>query len=341
MPDIRLDEEVQRLQSNSINGTKHIPVAFAPRLRVGGTPPPALGRTEPRKKYQSAFICRPPSSPPTTSRRCGPATSWPTVSMSRTTSSTRAPLASLSHLLRARGRRPQLGARDTMARSDLPHLGFGHGHRASRPHHRRLHRPCRDYHRGPNGRHGRRPRTTGCASGSAWAGARRSSSRPGMTSPPAQANEMITDLEVSRAAGGPSSTATITTCPSARLSRRRPHPSPFSVAGTPRWRCAGRPRSATVGSGPGREQRGKVRPPRRPGSGTPGGRHPERAIRHLSRSTNGPTSMHAVSPRPAPATSCARPGCSSRSIPVLPDDTVLADRLVAVKRFAEEIVAKV
>ena len=36
IPDIRLDGEVQRLQSNFINGTKHIPVAFAPlRTRRG------------------------------------------------------------------------------------------------------------------------------------------------------------------------------------------------------------------------------------------------------------------------------------------------------------------
>ena len=41
IPDIRLDGEVQRLQSNFINGTKHIPVAFAPSAPVGGTPLPA------------------------------------------------------------------------------------------------------------------------------------------------------------------------------------------------------------------------------------------------------------------------------------------------------------
>ena len=44
MPDIRLDGEVQRLQSNFINGTKHIPVAFAPSAPVGGTPLPARAR---------------------------------------------------------------------------------------------------------------------------------------------------------------------------------------------------------------------------------------------------------------------------------------------------------
>jgi cholest-4-en-3-one 26-monooxygenase len=43
-PDIRLDGEVQRLQSNFINGTKHIPVAFAPSAPVGGTPLPARAR---------------------------------------------------------------------------------------------------------------------------------------------------------------------------------------------------------------------------------------------------------------------------------------------------------
>ena len=36
MPDIRLDGEVQRLQSAFINGVKHIPVAFTPGPRVGG-----------------------------------------------------------------------------------------------------------------------------------------------------------------------------------------------------------------------------------------------------------------------------------------------------------------
>ena len=41
IPDIRLDGEVQRLQSNFINGTKHIPVAFAPSSPIGGTPLPA------------------------------------------------------------------------------------------------------------------------------------------------------------------------------------------------------------------------------------------------------------------------------------------------------------
>jgi cholest-4-en-3-one 26-monooxygenase len=44
LPDIRLDGEVQRLQSNFINGTKHVPVAFAPSTPVGGTPLPARAR---------------------------------------------------------------------------------------------------------------------------------------------------------------------------------------------------------------------------------------------------------------------------------------------------------
>ena len=41
LPDIRLDGEVQRLQSNFINGTKHLPVAFTPSAPIGGTPLPA------------------------------------------------------------------------------------------------------------------------------------------------------------------------------------------------------------------------------------------------------------------------------------------------------------
>ena len=44
LPDIRLDGSVQRLQSNFINGTKHIPVAFAPSAPIGGTPLPAQAR---------------------------------------------------------------------------------------------------------------------------------------------------------------------------------------------------------------------------------------------------------------------------------------------------------
>jgi cytochrome P450 len=44
IPDIRLDGEVQRLQSNFINGTKHVPVAFAPSKPIGGTPLPARAR---------------------------------------------------------------------------------------------------------------------------------------------------------------------------------------------------------------------------------------------------------------------------------------------------------
>jgi cholest-4-en-3-one 26-monooxygenase len=44
IPDMRLDGEVQRLQSNFINGTKHIPIAFAPSTPVGGTPLPARAR---------------------------------------------------------------------------------------------------------------------------------------------------------------------------------------------------------------------------------------------------------------------------------------------------------
>jgi cholest-4-en-3-one 26-monooxygenase len=41
IPDIRLDGDIQRLQSNFINGTKHIPVAFAPSSPIGGTSIPA------------------------------------------------------------------------------------------------------------------------------------------------------------------------------------------------------------------------------------------------------------------------------------------------------------
>jgi cholest-4-en-3-one 26-monooxygenase len=44
IPDIRLDGEIQRLQSNFINGTKHIPVAFAPSKPIGGTSIPAKAK---------------------------------------------------------------------------------------------------------------------------------------------------------------------------------------------------------------------------------------------------------------------------------------------------------
>jgi cholest-4-en-3-one 26-monooxygenase len=35
MPDIRQDGDVQRLQSQFINGVKHLPVAFTPSARLG------------------------------------------------------------------------------------------------------------------------------------------------------------------------------------------------------------------------------------------------------------------------------------------------------------------
>jgi len=35
MPDIRQDGDVKRLQSQFINGVKHLPVAFTPAARVG------------------------------------------------------------------------------------------------------------------------------------------------------------------------------------------------------------------------------------------------------------------------------------------------------------------
>jgi cholest-4-en-3-one 26-monooxygenase len=35
MPEIRQNGEVQRLQSQFINGVKHIPVAFTPSARLG------------------------------------------------------------------------------------------------------------------------------------------------------------------------------------------------------------------------------------------------------------------------------------------------------------------
>jgi cholest-4-en-3-one 26-monooxygenase len=41
IPDIRLDGDIQRLQSNFINGTKHIPVAFAPSAPIGAISIPA------------------------------------------------------------------------------------------------------------------------------------------------------------------------------------------------------------------------------------------------------------------------------------------------------------
>jgi cholest-4-en-3-one 26-monooxygenase len=44
LPDMRLDGEVQRLQSNFINGTKHIPIAFEPSAPIGGISLPARAR---------------------------------------------------------------------------------------------------------------------------------------------------------------------------------------------------------------------------------------------------------------------------------------------------------
>ena len=36
LPDIRPNGELERLQSQFINGVKHLPVAFTPASRVGG-----------------------------------------------------------------------------------------------------------------------------------------------------------------------------------------------------------------------------------------------------------------------------------------------------------------
>src|SRR6202042_3492056 len=85
IPDIQLDGEVQRLQSNFINGTKHIPIAFAASAPVGGaplparagwacptpTPPPPPPPSRPAPTHRPASISRSPSCPP--ARRCR----WP------------------------------------------------------------------------------------------------------------------------------------------------------------------------------------------------------------------------------------------------------------------------
>jgi cytochrome P450 len=36
MPDLKLDGKLERLQSNFINGVKHIPMAFSPSAPVNG-----------------------------------------------------------------------------------------------------------------------------------------------------------------------------------------------------------------------------------------------------------------------------------------------------------------
>ena len=90
MPDIRLDGEVQRLQSNFINGTKHIPVAFAPSAPSGGTPLPAAGplrhgRGRSRASTRPSPSCRPARPYPWPRL----ATSWVTAACTcRTTCST-------------------------------------------------------------------------------------------------------------------------------------------------------------------------------------------------------------------------------------------------------------
>ncbi len=96
-------------------------------------------------------------------------------------------------------------------------------------------------------------------------------------------SEMIAACAPCGAAGGSSSTATTTTCPSARLSRRPPRPSPSSAAGTPPWRCAGPPRCATAGSGPGRTAKRRRGPASTSWRRLEGGRPREGAILDLSR----------------------------------------------------------
>ena len=173
IPDIRLDGEVQRLQSNFINGTKHIPVAFAPSAPIGGTPLPARaqrrasdpGHRQPTRRFHQSITFLPTRQAVPLARACdelgyggiyisdhlfNPASSSPATR-------TRC----------ARTGRPGWESETAVARPHVRDLRPGHGHRAPHLHHRRLHGPGPGpHHRGQVGR-ARPPscRTTGCGSG--------------------------------------------------------------------------------------------------------------------------------------------------------------------------------
>ena len=192
IPDIRLDGEVQRLQSNFINGTKHIPVAFAPSAPVGGTPCPpgrrsptaAADAVDPTVRFHQSITFL-PTRQAVPLARASDALGYGGIYISDHLFNPARPGLAL-HLLDSRGRRAGLGVRDTVARPHVRDLRPGHGDRASHLHHRCLHRPGPGPdHRGQVGR-ARPPSspTTGSASASAWGGARRSSTRPARTSPP-------------------------------------------------------------------------------------------------------------------------------------------------------------
>ena len=184
IPDIRLNGEVQRLQSNFINGTKHIPGGLrALRTRRGHSASrPGRLRWSPWATAECGSTSRSPSCRRARSciqpRDC--ATSWAMAACTcRTTSSTLVGASFRYTYSSPRQQRSRLGrlARHGMAGPDVRHL---HARRLDGEpglHDRYLHRTSGGH---PHGRKDRRPRrpcspTTDCASASGWDGARRSS----------------------------------------------------------------------------------------------------------------------------------------------------------------------
>ena len=180
IPDMRLDGEVQRLQSNFINGTKHIPIAFAPSAPSGARrcpPGPAEARavTDHEVRFHQAVAFLPTSQILPMAKACdGLGYGGMYVS---------------DHMFNPRQRtsrytysKAEDGAPGWEDHTPWPDPMCGdfrlrRRHREPALHHRHLHRPAARPHDGGQDASGRPPscRATGCASASASAGARRSS----------------------------------------------------------------------------------------------------------------------------------------------------------------------
>ncbi len=180
IPDIRLDGEVQRLQSNFINGTKHIPVAFdafRPRRGHAAARPGALRipMAERTVRFHQSVAFLPTSQLLPLARACdelgygGDEHLGPPVQPA-------SPRVAL-HLLEARGRRTRLGDRHAVARLDCQHRGHGRVDDRTCSSRRRStwHRPVTSSAWPGRSAPRRCSRATGYAWESASAGARRSS----------------------------------------------------------------------------------------------------------------------------------------------------------------------
>ena len=168
IPDIRLDGEVQRLQSNFINGVEahpgglravrtHRRYAVAGPGRLSGVPQ-TDSRASPTDAPALPSIDHLPAHP--SGRAAGPGQRRAGLRRHLHLGPPLQPprLESRYTYSKARGRRARLGEGDAVAGSDVPDLRPVRRSPPTHLHHRRLHRPGpRPHHRGQVGRHRRRP----------------------------------------------------------------------------------------------------------------------------------------------------------------------------------------